>query len=80
MPDERKDSIEQGVAAPKESPKGQQAEAERRRRAAEGPEIGGGMGGTSDADSAGDEAAFQAETHDSGRRAGRNQGPGEGAD
>ncbi len=34
---------------------------ERRRRASEGPEIGGGPGGTSDADPAADEAAKSAE-------------------
>ena len=80
MPDERKDSIEQGIAAPEESPRGRQADADRQRRAAAGPEIGGGMGGTSDADSAGDEAGFEAGMHESGRRAGRHRGPGEGAD
>ena len=56
MPDERMDSIRQGIGAPAESPEGQAAAEERRRLAAEGPEIGGAMGGTSDADSAGDEA------------------------
>jgi len=80
MPDERKDSIEQGIGTPEESPTGRAAEEERRRRAAEGPEIGGGMGGTSDADSPADEADLDARTHDSGRRAGRHTGPGEGAD
>ena len=80
MPDERKDSIEQGIGAPKESPRGQEAAEERQRRAANGPEIGGGMGGTSDADSPADEANYDAETHQTGRRAGRQHGPGEGAD
>ena len=80
MPDERRDSIEQGVGAPDESPTGREAAEQRRKRAAEGPEIGGGMGGTSDSDSAGEEAAFDAEQHDRGRRAGRHRGPGEGAD
>ena len=80
MPDERRDSIEQGIGVPDESPAGKRAEEERRRRAAEGPEIGGGMGGTSDADSAADEANFDAQVHDSGRRADRHRGPGEGAD
>ena len=56
MPDERMDSIRQGIGAPAESPEGQAAAEERRRLAAEGPEIGGGMGGTSDADTPGDEA------------------------
>ena len=80
MPDERRDSIEQGVAAPKESPSGLSADERRRRLAAEGPEIGGGVGGTSDADSAADESTFDAEMRDGGRRAGRYRGPGEGAD
>lgn len=80
MPDERRDSIEQGIGAPEESPIGRKAAEERKKRAAEGPEIGGGMGGTSDADSAADEAAFEAERHDSGRRADHRRGPGEGAD
>ena len=80
MVDERRDSIGQGIAAPKESPEGQKAAQERDRRAAEGGEIGGGLGGTSDADSAADEANYDAEVHDSGRRASRHRGPGEGAD
>lgn len=80
MPDERRDSIEQGIGAPDESPIGREAAEERVRRAAEGPEIGGALGGTSDADSAGDEAAFQALLHESERRANRHRGPGEGAD
>ena len=80
MPDERKDSIEQGIGAPDESPRGREAAEERRRRAAEGPELSGGVGGTSDSDSAGDEASHNAAVHESGRRAGRQQGPGEGAD
>lgn len=60
MPDERQDSIRQGISAPDESPTGKAAEEERRRRAAEGPQIGGAMGGTSDAERAGDEAAMNA--------------------
>ncbi len=58
MPDERKDSIEQGIGAPDESPTGK--EADRKRREQEGPEVGGGMGGTSDASRPGDEAARRA--------------------
>ena len=61
MPDERQDSIRQGIGAPEESEIGRRAEEERRRLAAEGPEIGGGLGGTSDSDSAPDEAAKNAE-------------------
>lgn len=60
MIDERQDSIRQGIGAPQESGIGQRAAAERRRRAAEGAQIGGGLGGTSDADSPGDEAASDA--------------------
>lgn len=80
MKDERMDSIEQGIGVPEESPIGREAAAERRRRAAEGPEIGGGIGGTSDADSPAEEAAFEAGQHDNGRRADHRRGPGEGAD
>ena len=64
MPDERQDSIRQGIAAPAESRTGQEAAEERRRRAAEGPEIGGAMGGTSDADSPADEARAAAAMSD----------------
>jgi hypothetical protein len=60
MPDERQDSIRQGIGAPDESPIGKAAEQERRRKAVDGPEIGGGMGGTSDSDSPADEAQRQA--------------------
>lgn len=80
MPDERKDSIEQGVGAPEESPKGRAAAEERARRAAEGPEMEGAMGGTSDADSPADEASFDAQRRASERRAREGRGPGEGAD
>ena len=61
MVDERQDSIRQGINAPEESEIGQRAAEERQRKAAEGPEIGGGLGGTSDADAAADEAKFDAE-------------------
>ena len=77
MPDERRDSIEQGIGAPDESAKGREA---RRQRTDDDAEIGGGMGGTSDTDTAGEEADFERKRHDSGRRAGRHHGPGEGAD
>lgn len=60
MPDERQDSIRQGIGVPKESPTGAAAEEERRKRAAEGPPIGGAMGGTSDAERPGDEAQMNA--------------------
>jgi hypothetical protein len=61
MVDERQDSIRQGIGAPAESEIGQRAAAERRRLATEGAEIGGGLGGTSDVDSAADEATFERE-------------------
>ena len=60
MPDERQDSIRQGIGVPEESPTGVAADEERRRLAAEGPRIGGAMGGTSDAEGAGDEAQMNA--------------------
>ena len=60
MPDERQDSIRQGIGVPEESPTGVAAEEERRRLAAEGPRIGGAMGGTSDAEDAGQEAGMNA--------------------
>lgn len=60
MPDERQDSIRQGIGAPPESEIGAAAAEDRRGRAAQGPEIGGAMGGTSDADRPGDEAQFNA--------------------
>ena len=60
MRDERQDSIRQGINAPEESEIGRRAAEERRRSAAEGPRIGGAMGGTSDSDSPGDEATSRA--------------------
>ncbi|MBW3630659.1 MAG: hypothetical protein KY464_15355 [Gemmatimonadetes bacterium] len=60
MPDERQDSIRQGIGVPEESPTGVAAEEERRKLAAEGPPIGGAMGGTSDAERPGDEAQMNA--------------------
>ena len=60
MPDERQDSIRQGIGVPEESPTGMAAEEERRRLAAEGPQIGGAMGGTTDSEGAGEEAQMNA--------------------
>lgn len=60
MPDERQDSIRQGIQAPAESPAGQDAAEQRRQRAAEGPPIGGAMGGTSDAERPGEESQMNA--------------------
>ena len=56
MPDERQDSIRQGVGVPPESPVGQEAAAKNCKQNAEGPPIGGGMGGTSDAETAPEES------------------------
>ena len=64
MADERQDSIRQGIGVPPESEVGKAAAEEKRKRNAQGPEIGGGMGGTSDADSPGDEAQFNAQVGD----------------
>jgi hypothetical protein len=66
MPDERQDSIRQGIQAPAESPEGTAAAEARRRRAAEGPQIGGAMRGTSDSDSPGEEAQAAAARSDAG--------------
>jgi hypothetical protein len=61
MPDERQDSIRQGIGAPEESRIGQEARAERERRDAETTtDMESAMGGTSDADRPGDEAAADA--------------------
>jgi hypothetical protein len=68
MPDERQDSMKQGIGAPPESEAARQAAEARRRRNAESPEIGGEMGGTSDADSPGDEAGYDAARSDVGRK------------
>jgi hypothetical protein len=60
MPDERQDSIRRGINPPEESPSGQKAAAENRRRASEGPPMDGAMGGTTDAETAGEEADMNA--------------------
>ncbi len=52
MPDERQDSIRQGIGVPPESKVGQEAARKKAQQAPCGPEIGGGMGGTSDAETA----------------------------
>jgi hypothetical protein len=59
MPDERQESTKQGIAPAPESEIGQAADARRRQRLEHAPEEtrpDSGMGGTSDADTAGDEA------------------------
>lgn len=60
MPDERLDSIRRGIHAPPESPSGAAAERRRKTRTARGPVIGGEMGGTTDAETAGEEADMDA--------------------
>lgn len=61
MPDERMDSLRQGIGAPPESPAAKRAERERLRKSSHDPPIEGALGGTSDADTAGDEARADAE-------------------
>ena len=67
MPDERQESIEQGIAAPKESEIGRTADARRQERLRNAPEStrpDGAMGGTSDVDSPSDESATNAALND----------------
>lgn len=66
MPDERLDSMQQGIGAPPESPAAKKADAERRAEMARNPSpvpLEGAMGGTSDAERAGDEADMNAALH-----------------
>lgn len=59
MPDERRESAEQGIAPPPESAIGQAAERENREQLIRTPEEArpdSAMGGTSDAGTAGDDA------------------------
>ena len=60
MPDERMESMRQGIGAPPESPEAQHAAEVRRERLAESPPLEEGLGGTSDAETAADEAAMNA--------------------
>lgn len=60
MPDERKDSIEQGIQPPPESPVARAAAEKKRGAGREAPPIGGEMGGTSDSDSPAEEAQANA--------------------
>jgi hypothetical protein len=58
MPDERLDSMRQGIGAPPESPAAQKADAERRDQVLRAPSpvpMESAMGGTSDAGRAGDD-------------------------
>lgn len=66
MPDERLDSMKQGIGAPPESPAAQEADEERRAELVRNPSpipMEGAMGGTSDAERAGDEADMNAGLH-----------------
>ncbi len=56
MVDERKDSISQGVAVPPESEVGREAERRKQEINDRAPPIGGGMGGTSDSETAPEES------------------------
>jgi hypothetical protein len=56
MVGEQQDSIRQGIGVPPESRVGQGAAREKQKRAAEGPPIGGGIGGPSDAETAPEES------------------------
>jgi hypothetical protein len=60
MPDERKESIAQGIASPPESEIGRTAAARNRESMArdDSPRPDGAMGGTSDIDSPADDAEF----------------------
>lgn len=60
MPDERLDSIQQGLHAPAESPSGAAAEKARQKRLSEDPPIESAMGGSSDESSPGEEAQVNA--------------------
>ena len=64
MPDERLDSMRQGIAPAPESPEARQADAERLADNRAHPlEMESAMGGTSDSERAGDEANQHAELH-----------------
>ena len=60
MPDERKDSIREGTHSPNASPSGRRAAKRKREEAAHAPPMGGGVGGTSDADRPADAAGYEA--------------------
>ena len=60
MPDERLDSIRQGIHAPPESPSGTAAEREREEKTMRDAPMDAAMGGTTDAETAGQEADMDA--------------------
>jgi hypothetical protein len=62
MPDERLDSMRQGIAPAPESPEAQQADAERREENRRHPlQMESAMGGSNDTDRPADEANLEAE-------------------
>jgi len=63
MPDERMESMRRGIGAPPESPEAVEAERERRERLAASPPLEEGLGGTSDAETAAEEAQMNAAVH-----------------
>jgi hypothetical protein len=64
MPDERLDSMRQGIAPAPESPEAQHADAGRRQDNLAHPlEMESAMGGTSDAEGAGDQADMESDLH-----------------
>ena len=60
MPDERMDSIRRGIGAPPESPEAVRADERRRDALAHSPPLEEGLGGTSDAETAAEEAQMNA--------------------
>lgn len=64
MVDERQDSIRQGIGVPPESQVGQEAARQKAKAPAEGHAIGGGMGGTSDAETAPEESQLNRALHE----------------
>ena len=64
MPDERLDSMRQGIAPAPESPEAQHADAERREDNRAHPlRMESAMGGTSDSERAGDQADMESDLH-----------------
>jgi len=75
MVDERLDSARRGIAAPPESKAGQKAAKKKQRKAAKSPPIGGGMGGTSDAETAPGESQMNRALPESETPGGRPESP-----
>ncbi len=68
MVDERQDSIRKGMGVPPESAVGQEAAREKQEHDAHMPPIGGGMGGTSDAETAPQERDMEQAIHEAEAR------------